>query len=240
MDPNDTQATGTDAPAPADTADNQTSEAGEVKNEAPEATQDQAQGAESEVTAEDTAGEKLYAGKYKTVEDMENAYNNLQSKFGQTTSEKAELSRILNESMATPAPADTGDDFTEEPTGSQESPKLAVLEFIVTHPDADATAMQQVLTQDPLVKQISGHEAKLEYALLRSQSMSRSKAIAEAEKRASDATTAKIAEKQTAQVETATKSAPVDEKAELNTRMSSGSQEQRDAARREYIKKYLV
>lgn len=176
---------------------------------------------------------------------MEKAYKELESKFGQTTSEKAELSRILNESFATPATADTGDDFTDEPNPvNQEIDSLkrvtAVQSFIMSHPDANPTGMQKVLAEDPLVKQISGHDAKLEYAFLRSQSMSQPKAIAEAEKKAAQAAVIKTAEKQTAQVESSTKSAPTDEKADLKTRMSSGSQEQRDAARREYIKKYLV
>lgn len=247
MSDTDTQTTVVDPPAQADTADTQASEASTQSNETPEATQGtEAQEApQTEVKAEDTVEDKLYAGKYKSVEDMEKAYTELQSKFGQTTSEKAELSRILNDSFTTPAPADTGDGFTDEPDPvNQEIDNLkrvtAVQSFILSHPDADPTSMQKVLAEDPLVKQISGHEAKLEYALLRSQSMSQPKAIEEAEKRAAQATQAKIAEKQTAQVESAAKSAPVDEKAELNSRMSSGTQEQRDAARREYIKKYLV
>jgi len=251
VNPNDTQASGTEAPAVADTVTTQPSEASEVKNEAPETTQGtEAQEAPTtEVKAEDTAGDKLYAGKYKSVEDMEKAYTELQSKFGQTTNEKAELSRILNEAFQSPAPATaqavTDDGYQDEANPvNQEIDSLkrvtAVQSFIMSHPEADPASMQKVLADDPLVKQISGHDAKLEYAFLRSQNMAQPRAIAEAEKKAAIQAQAKIAEKQTAQVETARVSTPVDDKGELKNRMSTGSREDRDAARREYIRKYLV
>ena len=41
--------------------------------------------------AEDGGGERLYAGKYKTVEDMENAYKEAQSKIGQSGQTLAHL-----------------------------------------------------------------------------------------------------------------------------------------------------
>lgn len=243
----DTQTTGVEAPAQtADTVEAPTSEAGaQVNNEAPQA----AAVEEPTVNATDTAEEKLYAGKYKSVEDMEKAYTELTSKFTTTAQEKAELSRILNESFITPQPAQaatTEDVFGEEADPvNQEIEQLkkvtAVQSFVMTHQDADAAAMQQVLTTDPLVKQINGHEAKLEYAYLRSQSMSQSKAIAEAEKKGAQSAQAKIAEKQVAQVETAQQSsAPIDENAELREQMQSGSLAEREAARRAYIKKNLV
>lgn len=245
MDPNDTQASGNDAPQ-ADTADTQPSAASEVTNEAPEANQTEAQGTQPEVNATETAEEKLLAGKYKTPEELEKAYKSLESKFGQTTSEKAELSRILNQAFETPAPAATDDSFREEPDPvNQEIEGLkrttAVQSFIMTHPNADPAGMQKVLTEDPLVKQISGHDAKLEYAFLRSQNMAQPKAIKEAEKRAADAAVAKTAEKQSAQVETARKTEKTDESADLYNRATGNySQEDRDAARRELIKKHLV
>lgn len=234
-------------PAVADTsAPVDQSEASTQTNEAPEATQQQEETAE--IKATDTAEDKLYAGKYKSPEDMEKAYKELESKFGQTTSEKAELSRILNEAFANPAPAQAKvqeDIYSDEPDPvNQEIENLkrvtAVQSFVMNHPEADAAALQTVLSTDPYVKQISGHEAKLEYAYLRSQNMAQSKAIAEAEKKGAQATQAKIAEKQVAQVEAAQKAVPTDEEEELLVKAVGGSPADAKAARAALIRKHLV
>lgn len=238
----DTQTTGTDAPAQiADTADTQPSEANlQVNNEAPQA----APVEEPTVNATDTAEEKLYAGKYKSVEDMEKAYTELQSKFGQTASEKAELSRLLNESILPEAPAAGTEDAFDAPDPVQseiESVKRsqAVMMFVMNHQDADAAAMQKVLTSDPLVRQIQGHEAKLEYAYMKSQSMTQPKVIAEAQKAGAQAAQAKIAEKQTAQVESAGKAEEVRDSL-LEKATGNYSSEERQKARMELIRKNLV
>ena len=246
MDPKDTPAPAQDTPAPADTVEQQASTASEVTSEAPEATQQEAQGAETtEVKAEDTVEEKLFAGKYKTVEDMEKGYLNLQSKATKDNQEKAELSRILNEAFTTPTQSvDTGESFGDEPDPvNQEIEKLkhvtAVQSFIMSHPDADAAAMQKVLAEDHMVKQISGAEAKLEYAFLKSKNMTSSQAIEEAVQKGANQATAKIAEKQAAQVETAQKAEQV-EASLIEKATGNYSYEDRAAARQELIRKHLV
>lgn len=244
----DTQAPQVDEPAATDTsATVDTSEASTQVNEGtPEASQEVK---ESDVNAEDTVEEKLYAGKYKSVEDMEKAYTELQSKYGQTTSEKAELAKILNEAFIAPEPqqvqqAQNDDDYEAPDPVTVELDRLnkvtAVQSFILAHPDADPTSMQKVLAEDPIVQQIPSAQAKLEYALLRSQNMSQGKAIAEAEKKATQTTQNKIIEKQAAQVETSNQSQKIDEKGELMQRMSTGSLSDRQQARLEYIRKNLV
>lgn len=232
-----------DTPAPT-----QTNEADvQVNNEAPEAA---VENKESTVNVTDTAEEKLYAGKYKSPEDMEKAYKELESKFGQTNSEKAELSKILNEAFAEPQQQaqpqeQISDDYEEDNPLQREVEALkrnqAVSNFVFSHPDADASNMQKVLAEDPMIKQISGHDAKLEYAFLRSQNMSQAKAVAEAQKTAAQQTTAKIVEKQAAQVEKASTSEQTDENTELRERATGNySQADRDAARKAWIRKNLV
>ena len=242
-----------------DTVNTQESAASEAVTQAPEATQEQAtvqETAAPEVNATDTAEEKLYAGKYKSVEDMEKAYQELNSKFTNTSQEKAELAKILNEAFLTPEPAvpqqqqnsDTDSYYQENTEESnplnreieQLKTKSAVQDFILTHGDANSAAMQEVLNTDPIVRSINSPEAKLEYAYLKSQNIASSKALAEAQKTAAQQAQAKIVEKQTAQVETVRKTEPADESSELKTRMTSGSVADREAARREYIRKYLV
>lgn len=245
----DTRSTGTDAPAVVDTADTQATEADvQVSDGAPEAPQQKEENAE--VKATDTAEEKLYAGKYKSVEDMEKAYQELNSKFTNTAQEKAELSRILNEAFVTPEPTAqataTEAGYDDEPSPvNQEIEALkattAVQGFVMNHQDADGAAIMEVIKTDPLVKQISGHEAKLEYAYLRSQNMSQQRAIAEAQKTGAQAAQAKIAEKQVAQVETAQKAEPVDDGSELYDRATGNHpREVRDKARLDIIRKNLV
>lgn len=216
MSVDDTPAPQTQDPVATDTSEQtDTSETSTQNNETPEATPAVEEKQTAEVKAEDTVEGKLYAGKYKTVEDMEKAYTELQSKYGQTNSEKAELARILNDAFLSPEPtAPQGapsqdieegyqDETTVNPKIEQLERKSAVQSFILSHPEADPQTMQKVLSEDPLIQQISGHEAKLEYAYLRSQNMTKSQAIEEAEKKGAEATLVKTAEKQAAQVETA-------------------------------------
>lgn len=238
----ETQTPGTDTPADADTVDTQTSEADiQTNTDAPEAGQETK---EPDSTATDTAEEKLYAGKYKSADDMEKAYKELESKFGRETSEKAELTRILNEAFATPVTTDTdsGDDVeTISQNGNDQINRdMAVLKFIIGHQEADGDAMKKILAEDPMVKQISGHDAKLEYAFLRSQSMTRDKAIVEAEKKGAEANQMKTAEKTAAQVESAKKSEPIGEESLLEKATGNYSPEEREAARKALIKKHLV
>lgn len=250
----ETQAVGNEAPVEqTDTVESQSSEASQNTNQAPEATQGEAPAKEveaPEVKVEDTAEEKLYAGKYKTAEDMEKAYQELNSKFTNTSQEKAELAKILNEAFSSPEPAsqqrpETDDYYQEESNPADQKiealeRKTAVQSFIISHTDADPATMQKVLSEDPLVAQINGHEAKLEYAYLRSQSLSSQAAIAAAEKRGADQTQAKIAEKQVAQVESATSAEQVDEKSELKNKAMTGKPDERKSARLEYIRKHLT
>jgi hypothetical protein len=204
-----------DAPAPADTAPAPTNEADVQTNETPEAAVAQ----ETTVNAEDTVVEsKLYAGKYKSVDEMEKAYTELQSKFTTTASEKAELSKILADAFtAETEPAvqtqTTSYDYeTEELPASNPndavSRDLSVLKFVMSNPDADGAAMMKVLTTDPDVKQFPSYEAKLKYAYAISQNTAKPKAIAEAQTQARNETQVKIAEKQAAQVESASTQAP--------------------------------
>lgn len=242
----ETQTPGTPAPVTTDTAGTQTSEADVQTNiDAPEAGQDTK---ETDLTATDTAGEKLYAGKYKTAEDMEKAYTELQSKATKDSQEKADLTRILNEAFATPETTtvtDTASMVEEETTpqntgNDQISRDMAVLKFIVGHQEADGETMKKILAEDPMIKQISGHDAKLEYAYLRSQSIAAPKAIEEAKKSAQDATQAKNAEKTAAQVETAKTSEPIGEVSLMEKATGNYSQAERDEARQALIKKHLI
>lgn len=224
----ETQTTGNpSAPAQADTVDTQNSEASvQTNNETPEATQDNAPAQEAvapETKAEDTVEEKLYAGKYKSPEEMEKAYKELESKFGKETSEKAELTRLLNAAFSEPAtaplvPQEQPDAYGYEESQAQSQPTqndkvtqdLAVMKFIMTHQgeNLDGASLQKILKDDPYVQNINGPEAKLEYAYLRSQNMARDKAIAEAQQQAAVKTQEKSAEKVAAQVESAGRQAP--------------------------------
>lgn len=252
---NDTQATGQDAPevttAP-DTASPQPSEASgqqaeqSVETKTPEATQDNAQAQEAqapETKAEDTVEEKLYAGKYKSVDELEKAYQSAESKLGSTTSEKAELAKILNEAFT--APEETAQQATTEDTDSyaedtEHNPvnqelasiktRLAISEFLASHQGADAQALAEIINSDPNVANITSPEAKLEYAHLKSQNMSHEQAVAEAQKQGATQAQVKAAEKQVAQVEGARKAEPVDNKAELIQRVKAGDPKARAQA----------
>jgi hypothetical protein len=216
----ETQTQGEDvAPVITDTAATPTSEADVQVIETPQAAEAQ----EATVNATDTVDEKLYAGKYKSIEDLEKSYTELQSKYGQTTSEKAELSRILADAFAAEPtvqqPAPTYDEYDEPaPTNNSNdvvTRDLSVLKFVVSNPDADGAAMMEVLKSDPLVANINGYDAKLKYAYAISQNTSKPKAVAEAVAQAQVQTQAKFVEKQAAQVESASKQSPPTEEEPL-------------------------
>ncbi len=202
------------APVTTETAPAPNSEADVQVNETPEAAVAQ----EATVNAEETVEEKLYAGKYKSVEDLEKAYKSASSEATRISQEKAELSRILADAfVADPAPAPavaaSYDDYEDESAPSanpneEVTRKLAVMEFAMAYPDADGAAVLQILNSDPLVKQINGYEAKLKYAYAISQNTAKPKVVEEAVKQAQVQTQAKIAEKQAAQVESASKQSP--------------------------------
>lgn len=248
MDETDTQATGSVAPqedvvSQPDTADTQSSEASESVTDAPKATQEQADAQEAEAPdtkAEDTA-DKLLAGKYKTVEELEKAYKNAESKLGQTTSEKAELSKAINEGIVPPS-ADTALGYSDEASERAEALQrdMAVLKFINARSDANPATMKEILTTDPNIQQIGSYEARLEYAYNKSQNMAREKAIAEAEKKGANQAQAKIAEKKAAQVESAQKAEPTDENSELLDKLRNGTPAEKQAARETLIRKNLV
>jgi hypothetical protein len=257
MDKTDTQVTGESAPSTdtastvEDTAATQTNEAGELSQGTPKAAQSSEKTEEStqtEVTATDTAQEeKLLAGKYKSVEDLEKSYKELESKYGKEASDRAELAKILNEAFAPPAAdtaTDTGYDADEESPALKKATaaelKSTILEFMYTHSDADPTTLNEILKNDPLIGRISGEDAKLEYAYLRAKSLGSEKALAEVQKKAKDATVAKIAEKEVAKVETASKADTTDDKAELMTQATSGTPDERKAARNALIRQHLT
>lgn len=214
---NDTPNTGVDAPAvdnsqQVDTAETPSIEATvQVEQVAPEAAQSTGE-TSSEITATDTAEERLYAGKYKSVDDLERSYTELQSKATRDAQEKAELARILNETFTTPeTPATAPVEDTASYAYEESDPvvqklqvierKDAVRDFVLAHPDADGQAVNQILQSDPVAASIPTYEGKLEYAYFKSQATAAPKVVAEAEKRASEQTQVKIAEKQAAQVE---------------------------------------
>lgn len=191
----------------------------QVNNDAPEASQSQEE--TTDLTAEETAEAKLYAGKYKTVEDMEKAYTELQSKATKDSQEKAELSRILNEAF-TPPSQDDNESYNDVPDEREDARDrdIALLKFSIAHENANGEEMAKVLQSDPFINSISSYEAKLEYAYLKSQNMSSKQAMVEAEKKAAQETQAKFAEKQAAQVETAkTQAPPANNKVELTPDM---------------------
>ena len=119
--------------------------------------------------------------------------------------------------------------------------QVTVQSFIMTHEDADAEAMGKVLNEDSVAQSIPDYNARLEYAYLKSKNMGSKKAIAEAQKKSAESTQAKIVEKQSAQVESANQSAQVDEDTELRNKATGNySKEERDAARKAWIRKNLV
>lgn len=220
----ETQTTGVqDAPAAddnqqADTAPSQDSAADvQVDKEAPEAPQDTEEEKSPDTNAKDTAEERLYAGKYKTPEEMEKAYKELNSKATRDAQDKAELAKILNEAFVPdePTPQATAteaqafqDEYDEPSEPVTVDPRIEVLEqkdairdFIFMHPDADGSTINEVLKKDPLLNNITGYQAKLEYAYLKSKEMSAPQSLADAQKKATKETIAKTAEKQAAQVE---------------------------------------
>lgn len=229
----DTQVTGNEAPAPADTVDTQANEANLQEVQTPEAAQTTE--GQSAVNAEDTVSEKLYAGKYKSAEEMEKAYTELQSKYTNTSQEKAELSRILTEAFSTPEPAqvsapvvDEYDEFSTTDAPQQQDTavnrELSIVKFMMVHPDADAGTLNEVITKDPMIANINGYDAKLEYAYLRSRELQRDKQLADATKQATIQATQKTVEKTAAQVEQAERSEQPDPKQDRVQRMRAGDE----------------
>lgn len=194
-----------------DKAEVQTNEADvQVTSEAPEAAQDTGE-TSPELTAEDKVEDNPYLGKFKTPEDMAKAYAQLESKATRDAQEKAELARILNESFTAPEATSVVEDkvsYDEYETPDPVAQKIAALEvkdtirdFTMLHPDANGQAIIEIANSDPIAKSMNSVQAKLEYAYLKSQLAAGPQAVAEAEKRASEQTQVKIAEKQAAQVE---------------------------------------
>lgn len=83
-----------EAEAPAEEADT-------AEEEAPEGRQRDEKGrfvaAEPEETQEETPAEKLYAGKYKSIEELERAYSEAEKKIGSQGSEMSELRKAVEE-----------------------------------------------------------------------------------------------------------------------------------------------
>lgn len=240
----ETQVTGSEAPVTTETANNQSNEADvQVTNQAPEATEESK---ESSDNATETAEEKLYAGKYKTVEDLEKAYKNASSEATKLSQERAqltsELQGTLNEEAAQSPILDVNgyvDPVAEKVERLERNDSVS--RFIFAHPDANGESIKEVLTSDPIVQQIQGYDAKLEYAYLKSQSMSTSKAIAEAKKTGAAETQAKILEKQVAQVESNNPSKKTNDDSELYSKATGNyTQAERDEARRALIRKNLT
>ncbi len=244
----DTQTTGTDAPADqtqaADTVDTQASEASTQVDDTPEVTQGEGEQSQ-EVNTEDTVEEKLFAGKYKSIEELESAYKSAESKLGTVNSRNADLTKLLNDAFTAPEP--TGEDTdsfedTSEASSGDDSIKrdMSVMKFVMGHPDASGAAMAEVLANDPFIGNINSYEAKLEYAYAKSQSMTTKEAVAQAEKRTAQQTQTKIVEKQAAQVEGASRTEKLDEKDELRKKFTTGSPDERKQARIDYFRKYMV
>lgn len=197
----------------------------QVNNEAPEAAQEVK---EPVAEATDKADEKLYAGTFKSPDDLERAYQELRSKSTKDSQEKAELAKILNDAFLVPEPqaqaqapdTDYYDEGESNPVNQELASiktRLAISEFLTNHQDADAQSLVEVINSDSNVASITSPEAKLEYAYLKSQSMGSKKAIVEAEKKSAEQAQVKFAEKQAAQVETVKQQAqPVDDDKELS------------------------
>jgi hypothetical protein len=227
----DTQVPVGDVPAHADTTAPQTNEADLQEVTPPNANPSNEENAQV-VNAEDTGSEKLYAGKYKTPEEMERAYQDLQSKFTSTSQEKAEISRILTEAFAQPDPvaqptAVVDDDFGDStpsapPVNDAQTRDLAVMKFMMTHDNVDAKQLQTVLATDPYVSTMGTYESKLEYAYLRSREQQSAQTVAEATRNAGLQAQVKTVEKQAAQVEQANRSQQPNPAAERNERIRQG------------------
>lgn len=247
----DTQATGVEEPTKVDTSETQPSEASvQVEKEAPEATQgnEEQESSQTETNqAEDTAEEKLYAGKYKTVEDMEKAYKELQSKATKDAMQKADMEKAISGTLDSQveeayAAAEESGDYTPNPYAEKIDRlerKSVVQEFVMSHPEMDVDAVDKVLKEDPNISSINSYQARLEYAYLKSQNMGTSKAIEEAKKTAASETQAKVVEKQTAQIESSRK-AESDSENELLSKATSGNADERKAAREALIRKHLI
>lgn len=240
----ETLVSGSEAPVTTETVEDQPNQADvQVTNEAPEAAPETK---DSSVNATETAEDKLYAGKYKSVEDLEKAYKNASSEATKLSQERAQLSNELQstfelEEAQSPILDSNGyvDPVAEKIERLERNDSVS--RFIFAHPDADGNAVKEILTTDPIIQQIQSYDARLEYAFLKSQNMSSKKAVEEAKKTAATQTQAKILEKQTAQVESNSQTQKVDENSELYARATGNySQVDRDEARRALIRKNLI
>lgn len=213
--------------------------------EAASSTEETSVNATATATSEENG---FLGGKYKTAQEFEEAYKELKNTYDRSAQEKAELSKILNEAFASDnatSDSQTEDDIystdtSAKPVDSGVNTKVAIMEFMMIHSDADGAALNEILKNDPMVAHISTPEAKLQYAYLQSQVQSKDKALASAKQEGVKTAQAKIVEKQVAQVETAQKAQAIDEKTELRNTYTSGNPDERAAARAEYIKKFLV
>lgn len=156
-------------------------------------------------------------GKYKSKEDFENAYKNLQTTRQRELQEAAELRSVLQAAFATDDdttdPATAGyAGYDDDKADSVVANRLVNMEFAMAHPDADGKAILDVMKNDPVAKQIQSYEARLRYAYLASKEKAAPQQVAEAQRQAAADAKAKVVEKQAAQVEPATKqSAPTQE-----------------------------
>lgn len=88
------------------------------------------------------APEKVYAGKFKTPEDLEKSYQELERKLTQTSQEKAELSRRQSEAPPPPAAPKT-----PAQVAADEARKTEFLSKFVEDPEGVITDFQQKAVQ---------------------------------------------------------------------------------------------
>lgn len=205
-----------------------------VNNEAPDTNQGEE---ETGINGEDKA-DKLLAGTFKSTEELERAYKELRTKATKDAMQKAELAKTVNNTLSEQTEGLYGDDHVAVKLDAMERSN-AVNSFTITHPDANVAEVDSILRSDPVVQSIGTYEGRLEYAYLKSQNMATQKAVEEAGKKAAVQKEAKILEKQAAQVESSRKAEP-EQDTDLLTQASTGSYEQREAARRELIRKHLI
>ena len=115
--------------------------------------------------------------------------------------------------MAKPQQGTSYDDFDEDqPSAPQVEPAvnrdIAVMKFVMANPEADGDAILKVINSDPFVKQLPSYEAKLKYAHAISRTDATPRVVEEAKKQAQAQAQVKYAEKQAAQVESASKQSP--------------------------------
>lgn len=257
MNPSDTQTPAEENPQTEDTSQKQEqSEAsGLAEQEAPEANQNEEE-KDSGEKAEDTAEERLLAGKYKTTEDLEAAYKQLESKFGHKSNQVAELNSALTESLEQSQEAEVQTETESEehqstqpkvqPSASEDNRDrdIAVMKFVMTRGNEVSPEQTQeinkVLQSDPIVSQISTTEGKLEYAYQKSRNATNQQAMQKAQEEAQKETKAKMAEKEAAQVESGKKAEQPDGKEQLLSQAREGGPEEAKKARERLIREQLT